>query len=174
MSIQITSNSSHLVINNNGTIRTINKQSIREISILRDTTLKIDIGGGALRNIFFRIADITSPQSATPERLVELVNDMLTTSINVDGIANQLNTLTNSVASISANINAIPSSSIQQPSLIDESNPHSVYSGFAPKGTLETEPHWLIMRTTITNEIQKNEWSKNDAIWDNREQLDYA
>jgi hypothetical protein len=177
MSIQISSNNTHLRIVTNGFIRNINKQNIREISILRNTTLKIDIGGGALRNIFILIGDITIPTHTNATTLLTQLDEML---VNTDRtLIEKIGDMETALATLNESIVSIRTSSpILQPSLVDESNSNIIYTGYAMSGALPSEASWAIMRTTITDEVQQNTWANGtqtmESVWTNRANLSYS
>lgn len=174
--IQISNTSTHLVINNAGNIRQLLKQNVREVSILGNNTLKLDIGGGALRNIFLPIADITAPVFDNPETLVNAVNALLTPP--EIAITDNLHQLQNTITEMEGQIANLLPASMQEPLYVDESNPNVIYSGFAPQGSSVSEPVWAIMRTTIHGDIIQNEWAggtqQMNSVWDNRRELEYA
>ncbi|MBK7763660.1 MAG: hypothetical protein IPI46_09845 [Bacteroidetes bacterium] len=174
--IQITNTNTNLVITNGANVRTINKQVIREISILRGTTIKIDIGGGALRNIFILIADITQPDHVDGPTLLTALNAMLE-PIDVQ-IEADLTALSESINTMQTSIENILPASMQEPSLIDEARENVIYTGFADPGADTAQPRWAIMRTTILEDVIINDWSNGlqtmTAVWDDRTQLAYS
>lgn len=175
-SIQITNTNTNLVITNGANVRTINKQVIREISILRGTIIKIDIGGGALRNIFLPIVDITQPNHANGTALLTSLNAMLE-PLDVQ-IETDLTALSENLHTIQTSIANILPASMQEPSLIDESKENVIYTGFADPATDTASPRWAIMRTTIVDDVIINDWANGsqamNSIWDNRSALGYS
>lgn len=176
MSIQITSTSSHIVITNGSNVRNINKQVIREISILRGTTIKIDIGGGALRNIFLPIADITAPEHLdAPALLVALNNMLIPLEIELE---HDLTAMSETLRSMTEQIANILPASMQEPSIVDESRENVIYTGFAEPNADPSAPSWAIMRSTIQDDIIINDWAGGvqtmTSIWDNRASLSYS
>ena len=175
-SIQITNTNTNLVITNGANVRTINKQVIREISILRGTTIKIDIGGGALRNIFLPIADITQPDHTDGPTLLAALNSMLAPlDIQIEA---ELSTLSETINVMQSTIENMLPASMQEPSLIDEAKENVVYTGFAEPGADTAQPRWAIMRTTILEDVIINDWSNGvqtmTAVWNDRTQLAYS
>jgi len=175
-SYQITNTSTHLVITNGVNVRNINKQLVREVSLLRGTTLKIDIGGGVLRNIFIPIAEITIPVHADGPALLIAINELLSPlEISITESLEHINT---TITDIDERVNNMLPASMQEPTFVDESNPNTIYSGFAMGHTTGDRPQWAIMRTTISDEIIKNEWAggtqQMTSIWDNRTALIYS
>ena len=175
-SIQITNTNTNLVITNGTNVRTINKQVIREISILRGVTIKIDIGGGALRNIFLPIADITQPDHTDGPTLLTALNAMLEPlDIQIEA---DLSALSETINAVQHSIENILPASMQEPSLIDEARENVIYTGFADPGVATSAARWAIMRTTIENDVIINDWANGvqtmTSIWDNRSALSYS
>lgn len=174
--IQITNTNTTLVITSGANVRTINKQVIREISILRGTLIKIDIGGGPLRNIFLPIADITQPVHLDGPALLAALNEMLS-PLDVQ-IEAELSSLSETITTMQSTIENLLPASMQEPSMIDESKDNVIYTGFAAAGAETSAPAWAIMRSTIENDVITNDWADGSqrmtAVWDNRSALTYA
>jgi hypothetical protein len=177
MSIEIRSTGTNLTIINGANTRTLAKSFVREVCILNNNTLKLDIGGGALRNIFLPIADITVPTHADNPALLQAVNTLLTPADVA--IQNELDELQGVVLHLETLVGGMNPAFLQEPMFVDEGNPQVVYSGYAVSGSLPAEPKFAIMRTTITDEdIIVNEWANENLnatnIWDNRKGLTYG
>ena len=69
MATIIENNGGSIKITENGSSRFVLKYQVREVEIVRDTIIKIDIGQGALNNIYIDQADVTAPATATVEEL---------------------------------------------------------------------------------------------------------
>lgn len=176
MTVQISNTSTHLVIDTDGVVRNINKQLVREISILRNTIVKVDIGGGALRNIFIPIQNIVAPDFIDNKNLLDKLNGLLTPP--EIAITDNLNNLSNTINDIENKVTNMLPASMQEPMFVDESNPNLIYAGFASMGARPDEPSWAIMRTTIKDDVIINQWSNGvqamNVVWDNRTELMYA
>lgn len=177
MSIEIRSTGTNLTIINGENTRVIAKTFVREVSILKNTILKIDIGGGVLRNIFLPIADIIVPDHVDNAALLQAVNTMLVPA--EVAIQNELDELQNVVAHLDSLVSEMNPAFLQEPMFIDEGNPKIIYTGFAESGSLPNEPKFAIMRTTITDdEIIVNEWANGNLdatnLWDERATLTYG
>lgn len=177
MSIEIRNTGTNLTIVNGANTRLLAKTLVREVSILKNTTLKLDIGGGALRNIFLPIADIILPEHADHATLLQAVNDMLTPpEVAIQGELEELQNVVGHLETLVGNMNP---AFLQEPMFIDEGNPKVVYTGYAVAGTQPSDPKFAVMRTTITDgDIIVNEWANGNLnavnIWDNREMLEYG
>lgn len=177
MSIEIKSIGTNLSIKVGENTRLLAKSLVREVNILRNTTLKLDIGGGALRNIFLPIADIVLPVHTDQATLLDAVNTMLTPpEVAIQGELDELQNVVGHLETLVGNMNP---AFLQEPMFIDEGNPKVIYTGYATSESLPSEPKFAIMRTTITDEdIIVNEWANGNLnatnIWDNREGLTYG
>ena len=161
MTIEITNNGASIKINDTTAIRNIMKSQIQEIVVVKTNIIKIDIGKGALYNVFIPYADVTIPSTANPEAL----KDKLTTlNATADTIKNA--------------VNALDSKIFFEPVMVDESNPNLIYKGFASPAANGQDAVWAIQRVSIANEICSYQWAdgnKNfDNVWNNRAALLYS
>ena len=171
---QILNNGASLkIISPDGT-RNILKQEIIEISIIKDTLIKIDIGQGALNNIFINYPEVGLPQTPSPDALVDAINAMLQTTIVIPpGISTEVNQL-----SEIAKLDSIRTSLLlESPQISDETNPKTIYKGFAVPGSLTSAAVWAIQKITNNKGIYTYLWAGGnqnfDKIWDNRVSLIY-
>ncbi len=171
---QIINNGASLkIISADGT-RNILKQEIVEISILKDTIVKIDIGQGALNNVFINHPDVSSPQAQTPDALIDAINAMLQSSINLpQGIATEANQQREISELDSIRVSML----LQAPQISDETNPKTIYKGFALPGALTSAAVWAIQKITNNKGIYTYQWAAGnqnfDKVWDNRLTLVY-
>lgn len=185
MATIIENNGASIKITENGASRFILKYQIREVEIVRDTIIKIDIGQGALNNIFVDQADVTVPVTATVEELRDQIMGMLQT--NVTGTAteakqteeiNEIKTLQTVVGNLQAKVNSLDEKTFFQPKLVDESNANVVYNGFAVPGSAVDAAVWAVQKVTKINGVYSYQWAggnKNfDKIWNNRKVLIYS
>ncbi len=186
MTIEITNNGASIKINDTTTIRNIMKSQIQEIVVVKTNIIKIDIGKGALYNVFIPYADVTIPSTANPEALKDVINTMLSASI-VSGTATEekqiveiekLNALNATADTIKNAVNALDSKIFFEPVMVDESNPNLIYKGFASPAANGQDAVWAIQRVSIANEICSYQWAdgnKNfDNVWNNRAALIYS
>lgn len=185
MATTIENNGASLKITEDGASRFVLKYQIREVEIVRDTIIKIDIGQGALNNIFVDQANVTAPVSATVEALRDLIMGMLQT--NVGGTATEakqteeigeIKNLQAVVGNLQAKVNSLDDKTFYQPSFVDESNPNAVYNGFALPGAKVADPVWAIQKITKVKGVFTYQWAtgnKNfDKVWNNRTALIYS
>ena len=161
------------IISPDGT-RNILKQEIIEISILKDTIVKIDIGQGALNNVFINHPEVSIPQTPTPDALMDAINAMLQSSIVIPpGISTELNQQSEISKLDSIRISLL----LQAPQISDETNPKTIYKGFAVPGALTSAAVWAIQKITNNKGIYTYQWSGGnqnfDKVWDNRTALAY-
>ena len=172
---QIINNGASLkIISADGT-RNIMKQEIIEIGIIKDTLVKIDIGQGALNNIFINYPEVSVPQTPSADALVDAINAMLQTTIVIPpGIATELN----QQKEISDLDNIKNSLLFQAPQISDETNPKTIYKGFAVPGARTSDTVWAIQKVTNAKGIYTYQWASGnqnfDKVWDNRAALIYS
>ena len=181
----IENNGASLKITEDGASRFVLKYQIREVEIVRDTIIKIDIGQGALNNIFVDQANVTVPVSATVEALRDVIRGMLqgnvagsaTEAKQTEGIS-EIKTLQAAVGNLQAKVNSLDDKTFYQPSLVDESNPNAVYNGFALPGAKVDVAAWAIQKVTKVKGVLTYQWAvgnKNfDKVWNNRTALIYS
>jgi hypothetical protein len=185
MAITIENNGASIKITEGGASRYVLKYQIREVEIVRDTIIKIDIGQGALNNIFVDQADVTVPASASVEILRDLIMGMLQS--NVAGSATEakqteeiaaIANLQTAVTALQTKVNSIEDKTPYQPKLVDESNSNVVYNGFAVPGAAVDAAVWAIQKVTKTNGVYSYQWAGGtkafDKIWNNRKVLVYS
>ena len=187
MAIQIFNDGASLRIVNAASVLLINKSHIKTIDTVRDNTIRLDIGSGALKNVFIKFADVTIP-AALPDvyALRDAINAMLQT--NGSGLATEakqdiqielLSGILSALTEIKIAIGNLKCCCNGQIMRIDESNPLVTYVGYANMGSLPGDAVWQIQRTTrfATNDIVIVEWADGnelfDNIWDQRVELRY-
>ena len=185
MATEIINNGASLKIVTDNAPRYILKSQIREVDIARDTIIKIDIGQGALYNVFVDQTEVTVPVSSSVGDLRDKIIDMLQTSIaglateqkQTEGNAEIIN-LKNSINEVRDKMNALNDKLFYEPKMEDENNNNIVYKGYANPGALTTAAVWAITKITNTKGVLSYQWAdgnKNfDNIWDNRKTLVYS
>ena len=163
----------------------INKCQIKTIDTMRNDVVRLDIGEGALKNIYIRLADITFPQVFTN---VEELRDYIKSLMTLDGFSTESKqditilelqqiklVLQNIKLAFQENTGA--SVSAKLPLREDESQPNIVYKGYAAAKVETTEAKWAIQKISrIDNQIIY-EWADGDEnfdnVWENRLTLLY-
>lgn len=185
MTVEIVNNSASLKIISDGSPRFVLKNQIREVEIVRDTIIKIDIGQGALYNVFVDQAEVTVPVSLNVADLRDKIMEMLQTSVN--GLAteqkqtegnSEIVNIKNSVNDMKDKVNALNDKLFFEPKQIDEANANVVYKGFANLGAQNADAVWAIQKVTNNKNVLTYQWAggnKNfDKVWDNRKALVYS
>lgn len=186
MATEIINNGASLKITTDGSPRFVLKNQIKEVAVVRDTIIKIDIGQGALYNVFVDQAEVTNPASANVEELRDKLMEMLQTQATV-GLATEVKqtegnaeivNLKNTVSQLSEKVTSMNDKIFYEPKLVDETNSNAVYKGFANPGAKSDAPVWAILKVTNNKGVLSYHWAdgnKNfDKIWDNRKALQYS
>lgn len=169
--------------------RNIIKSHILEITVVKTNIIKIDIGQGALGNLFIPYTDVNAPSAANPVALKDAINAMLSpasTNVSMAGMAtearqidtnNLISTLSAISDSIKSLIISIDDKLYYQPVMIDSSEPGIVYEGYAALRTGVEEPRWAIRRVTQQGDVEVRLWADGDRnfihSWLNRANLMY-
>lgn len=188
MAIEILNDGASLRIVNKGSIILVNKAQIKSIETIRTDVVRLDVGDGALKNIYIKFADVTTPAGLMDAgQLRDAINAMLKS--NNEGLATaELQQIGNaSLISIQGVLNDIKVilSNFKcggncQEVRIDDADPLSIYYGVAATGSGTNQPVWCIRRESKTkeNDIVIVEWADGnelfDNIWDERRNLAYA
>ena len=187
MAIQIFNDGASIRIVNAASVLLINKSHIKTIDTVRDNTIRLDIGSGALKNVFIKFQEVTIP-AALPDvyALRDAINTMLQTTGS--GLATEakqdiqielLSGILSALTEIKIAISNLKCGCSGQMIRIDESNPLVTYVGYANMGSLTGDAVWQIQRTRrfVTNDIVVVEWADGnqlfDNIWDQRLELNY-
>jgi hypothetical protein len=182
MATTIEDNGTKIKITSNGEVRNVIKSQIRDIGVIKTNIITIDIGAGALENIFIPFADVTAPSKPDPESLRDAILAFLETGglakearqIEENGLLNDLKTAATNLQNV---VSSIDSKNFYQPLMIDKSGANVVYRGYASVGTPTKSPLWAIEKVTSAKSIETHTWAdgdmKFDNVWDNRETLIY-
>lgn len=185
MPIEIYNNGASLKIVNGGSVILVSKIQIKTIETIRGDVIRLDIGEGALKNIYLKYSEVTIPEGlADAAQLRDTINAMLlsnvgggATEVKQDTEITILNGILTALQDLKGIIN-IGGGGIKQPVRIDESTPNVVYYGYAVTGSSTAEAVWAIQRATRAADIITYEWADGnelfDNIWDNRYILTYA
>ncbi|MBS1635905.1 MAG: hypothetical protein JST26_08260 [Bacteroidetes bacterium] len=180
MAITIENNGASLKITEDGATRFVLKNQIREVEVVRDTIIKLDIGQGALNNIFVDQASVTAPASTGVEDLRDQLMGFIQTTTNITGFATEVNQNKEleTLKSLQNTINALNEKMFIDPILIDESNPNVIYNGYALPGAKVADPVWAIQKVTKVKGVLTYQWAAGnktfDKVWNNRTALIYS
>ena len=187
MAIEIFNDGASLRILNKGSVILVSKLQIKTIETIRNDVVRLDIGEGALKNIYIKFADVTTPAGLDDAgQLRDAINAMLLS--NVAGAATEVKQdaeigILNGILGVLTDLKVIMNTGgggggIKQPIRIDESTPNIIYNGFAVTGASTAEAIWAIQRVTRDKDIIVYEWADGnelyDNVWDDRYNLAYA
>lgn len=179
MATEITDKGSSLKILTVDGERLILKNQIKEVEIVRDTIIKIDIGQGALYNVFVDQAEVTIPATQSVEELRDKIMDFLQNAATA-GVATEQKQIEGNLelSKVKSDLTLLNDKLFFEPKLVDESNANVVYKGFATPGAKKDEPVWAILKITNSKGVLSYEWSKGtkvfENIWNNRKALVYS
>jgi hypothetical protein len=185
MAVEIVDTGASLKITTDGAVRYVVKNQIREISIVRDTIIKLDIGKGALYDEFIDQAVVDVPQSKSVQDLSDQLNAMLqmdlagfATSKKQDDQIAQIAGLQASITDVQAKMGALNDKVSGDPLIIDELNPNTIYKGYAQPGTKTSDALWSILKLNNKLGVLTYQWAGGTKaatnIWDNRTKLVYS
>jgi hypothetical protein len=183
MATEIYNDGASLRIVNNGNVILVSKLQIKTIDTIRNDVVRIDIGEGALKNIYLKYADVSVPKGIPDvNQLRDLLNGMLQSSVGGSATESKqdveikiLSEILRTLTEIGTKITG--SGGVRQPTRIDESNPNVVYNGFSVAGAITTDAVWGIQKVTREKDVIIYGWADGDElydnIWDNRYELNY-
>ena len=169
----------------NGTTRMLLKQHIREISVIKNNTIQIDLGEG--RRVFLPFNNIAIPAMNDAAALVEELNNFSNSYQRF--CFEQINSVLELINTTSGNNNGNnngyypwgydPNYAGGMGRLIDERNPNVIYRAYSktPNQTAN-DPAWIIERITTQDGIITHQWADGDTVnfnhnWNDRETLNY-
>lgn len=182
--VEIINQGASIKVITNGIARFVTKFQIKEIAIIKDDYIKLDIGQG-LYNVFIHHPEVSKPVTANVEELREAINGMLESS-NAGGATEakqnagieELFSIRAELEIVKNKLNSLNEKIFFEPLLKDESNPKTIYKGFAMPGSKSSDPIWAIQKTSVSGNITVTKWAKGskelENIWDNREALQYS
>ena len=166
--------------------RNILKSQIIELTIFKNNVIKIDIGKGALENIFIPYGEVTQPITAGPAALREAINNMLSSGVIGEGYAtalkqdeqkwimSQIYAMTDLIKKAAVSIDE---KVFYLPSLVDDSGMGTIYKGYAAPGTSQELSLWAIERVQRISGIDVHTWADGARLlnkkWVDRETLSY-
>ena len=183
---ELINNGASLKINQDGNARLVMKHQIAVVEVLHDTIIRIDIGKGALNNVFIDQADVTNPVTISPEELRDKIMDMLQAPVT-NGLATEakqteqtveLQNVKNAMTDIKDKITSVNDKLFFEPRITDETNANVIYKGFSVPNTKNGEPAWAIQKISNARGILTIQWAggnKNfDKVWDSRQKLIFS
>lgn len=186
MATQIENNNNNLKITVDGSSRFIMKSQISEVEIAYGNIIKIDIGKGALNNVFVDQVDVTLPVSTDVTDLRDKILAMLQP---VAGSGNateakqteqtiELQAVKNAVVDIKDKMSSVNDKLFFEPRISDETNANTIYRGYALTGISGEVAGWAIQKITNTKGLLTYQWAGGnkdfDKVWNNRKNFIYS
>jgi hypothetical protein len=153
-------------IERNGNNRMILKSHIKEISIIKNTVLHIDLGDD--RRIFIPCSEISNPNVSEPVALLSILSNW------VDSVANaRFVEVSGKLDEIKTNIGG-NQNNYTRPQITDTNTPNIIYNGFCNTDELHfEEASWNVERMTHADGIMTRQWADGSTdyshIWNERE-----
>ena len=183
---ELINNGASLKINQDGNSRLVMKHQIAVVEVLHDTIIRIDIGKGALNNVFIDQADVTNPVTISPEELRDKIMDMLQVPAT-NGLAteakqteqtNELLNVKNAVTDMKDKMSSVNDKLFFEPRISDETNANVIYRGYSLTSITTDEPAWAIQKITNTRGVLTYQWAEGtknfDKVWDKRKGFKYS
>lgn len=185
--MEILNDGAAIKVVNGSQSRNVLKAQIKIVEVIKTDIIKIDIGAGALGNIFAPFSSVTNPATASPDALKEAILAMLPTSVgSAAGAATEakqdntivlLNLMRSTLTDLKNLGQVANEKSFYEPSMVDDTGAKLVYRGYAPVATGESQPQWAIERVRIENGVEVHAWADGDKnfdnVWADRESLTY-
>ena len=150
--------------------------NIKTIDTIRNDTIRMDIGEGALKNVYVKLADVQYPQDMANAAAIRdyIVGLMVQNALIKDPIfADFFTKLIEQIKSVFS----YTQSGGRIPLREDESQPYIIYKGYAAPNTNTTDAVWAIQKITRINDEIIYEWADGndfyDNVWDNRFVVQY-
>jgi hypothetical protein len=160
----------------NGNSFYINKAQIKTIDTIRNDSIRIDIGEGALKNVYVKLADVQYPQSFTDAAAIRdyIVGLMIQNALVFDPSFSNL--FTNLLQEIKLALQNSQGGG-KTPLREDESQPYVIYKGYAAPNANTYDAVWAIQKITRLKDEIIYEWANGndfyDNVWDNRFVVQY-
>jgi hypothetical protein len=185
----IADNGGSIKITIGANIRNITKSQIIEISVIKATIIKIDIGQGALHNIFIPFIDVTAPVTASAADLRDAITALLpsgsgggsgagsATEAKQTEEINLLTTINGSMNTMRGLVTTIDNKIFYEPLLVDDGGAGIIYKGFAAPSSGQETPVWAIQRIQRILDVDVYTWAGGNKEfvnnWIDRETLSY-
>lgn len=186
MATQIENNNNNLKITIDGNSRFVMKAQISEVEIAYGNIIKIDIGKGALNNVFIDQADVTIPVSTDVTDLRDKILTMLqpvvgsgnATELKQTEQLQELQLVKTAVTDIKDKISSVNDKLFFEPRISDETNANTIYRGYALTGIAGDVAGWAIQKITNNKGVLTYQWAGGtkdfDKIWNNRKNFIYS
>jgi hypothetical protein len=186
MTTQIENTGNSLKVTSDGNSRFIMKTQISEVEIAYGTIIKIDIGKGALNNVFIDQMEVNVPVSSDVTDLRDKILAMLQPAVGLGNATEakqteqtiELQAVKTAVVDIKDKISSVNDKLFFEPRISDETNANTIYRGYALTGISGEVAGWAIQKVTNTRGVLTYQWAggnKNfDKVWNNRKNFIYS
>lgn len=142
------------------------KSTIRKIKVVKTDYVRVDTGEG-INNLLIKYSDVVTPATANVQALRDAIEAMCQSA----DIGTTLN-------AIKAGIDSLNAKTMDEPLIVDETSPNTIYRGFAAIGSATNASMWAIEKITSSGDITTRKWAGGSkaftAKWDDRETLSYS
>lgn len=165
MAFQLFNDGAVIRIENGPKILLVSKDQVRTIDTIKENIVRIDIGEGALKNIFINYQDVESPAIASANELRDLIKQWMLSDAFDGGDAKELTQVLvlNQLQTVAQILQAIKSQEVDftksEPSRVDESNPYMVYRGWHARLGMSDVNEWAIERIRREGDEYIHEWA---------------
>lgn len=163
----------------------VNKSQIKTVDTIRTDVVRLDIGEGALKNIYIRLSEVNYPHAFdTVEALSGYIKELLITNgfsteakqdveiVELQQIKEVLQSMKNILQNNDGNGSVETSAKV--PLREDESEPKMVYKGYATANARPSDKLWAIQRISRLNNEIIYEWADGDENYDNNWEERYS
>jgi hypothetical protein len=171
----------------NGSVVQVTKAQIKTIDTIRNDTVRLDIGEGALKNIYVRLSDVNYPEGFSDVvALRNYIKDLMiqngfSTEAKQDAEISELQQIRQALLDIKVVFQngggGGAGGGVKQPLREDESQPNVIYKGYAVPNANTREAVWAIIKISRIDSQIIYEWADGDEnydnVWDNRYEIRY-
>jgi hypothetical protein len=171
----------------NGSVVQVTKAQIKTIDTIRNDTVRLDIGEGALKNIYVRLSDVSYPEGFSDVvALRNYIKDLMiqngfSTEAKQDAEISELQLIRQALLDIKVVFQngggGGTGGGVKQPLREDESQPNVIYKGYAAPNANTTDAVWAIIKISRIKSEIIYEWADGDEnydnIWENRYEIRY-
>lgn len=185
--ISIYGQEGYIIFSSQGKILMVRKEQIKTIDQFNESTVRLNIGEGPLKNIFINVANVIDPILSSVEQLIDFISQLMITppaeiqNNNPNGATeptlvaalNQLTWIHDSLDTL-----AVKDVTQLEPTFVDETQQNTVYKGWHQRNGDPNYNEWAIERITHTSNLTSYEWAGGTKAfihqWANRLELNYG
>ena len=161
----------------NGNIIQVNKSQIKTIDTVRNDMVRLDIGEGALKNIYIRLSEVAYPTGLS--NVIDLRNYIkglmiqngFATEAKQDNAIAELKLIKDVLSSIKLVLqttsNTANNAITKLPLREDDTDPSILYKGFAQPNAATNQSSWAIQKISRIEKQIIYEWADGNELYDN-------